>query len=301
VSQERLRCAAASVAAGEDLIGWAVPYDQYVMVERPLPWPSDVTDGFPDSARVKEARDRGLRDARRKVRVLAVQRDRPIDGTTRVVHYRRPRGMSAAYERESFVVPDGAVSTLVIALLDKAVVELEREANPTGRELLVCTHGTVDACCATLGYPLYQKLTKTTRDVRVWRVSHFGYHRFAPTLIEMPGGLWWGRLDDVGLDVLLDRARAVESILPYYCGWGGAAMGAEQVAERAVLLEQGWSWLQTSRRVRRSGDCVVIESKDVRYEATVEPRGQDCVPFSCHELPRSVTQFAVRSLVRVDC
>jgi hypothetical protein len=270
------------------------------MVERPLPWPSDVANVFPDSARVKEARDRAFRGGRRKVRVLAVLRDRPIDGTTRVVHYRRPPGMFAAYERESFVVPDEAVSTLVIALLDRATIDREREANPPGRELLVCTHGSVDACCATLGYPLYHKLTKSSGDGRVGRVSHFGYHRFAPTLIEMPGGLWWGRLDDVGLDVLLERARAVESILPYYCGWGGAAMGAEQVAERAVLLEQGWSWLQTLRRVRRSGDCVVIQSKDVRYEATVEPRGQECVPFGCDALPRSVTQFAVRSLVRVD-
>jgi hypothetical protein len=199
--------------------------------------------------------------------------------------------------------------TSILTLVDKAVSLLEarndfdtyRSESPPGRDLLVCTHGTVDACCATLGYPLYEKLRNSTGGVRVWRVSHFGHHRFAPTLIEMPAGLWWGRLDDLGVQVLLDRARAVEGILPYYCGWGGAAMGAEQVAERAVLLKEGWSWLQTPRRVRRSGDCVVIEAERVRYEAMVEPQRQTWVLFGCHQEARVVSQYAVRAQVRADC
>ena len=48
---------------------------------------------------------------------------------------------------------------------------------PTGhiRDLLVCTHGTRDRCCATFGYPVYNRLRRTFEQNesgtnRVWRV-----------------------------------------------------------------------------------------------------------------------------------
>lgn len=58
------------------------------------------------------------------------------------------------------------------------------------RDILVGTHGTIDVACAKFGYPLYRHLRDTYADegLRVWRVSHFGGHVFAPTLMDMPTG-----------------------------------------------------------------------------------------------------------------
>ena len=33
-------------------------------------------------------------------------------------------------------------------------------------------------------------------NLRVWQSAHFGGHRFAPTLIDLPIGHLWGHLDE---------------------------------------------------------------------------------------------------------
>jgi uncharacterized tellurite resistance protein B-like protein len=63
----------------------------------------------------------------------------------------------------------------------------ERLASPL---LLVCTHGSRDRCCGSLGVPLAQGLKG-----EVWQVSHLGGHRFAPTLWELPSWKVYGRVD----------------------------------------------------------------------------------------------------------
>ena len=57
--------------------------------------------------------------------------------------------------------------------------------------LLVCTHGSRDACCGSLGVRLAQILRS---GHEVWEVSHLGGHRFAPTLWHLPSWRLYGRL-----------------------------------------------------------------------------------------------------------
>lgn len=62
----------------------------------------------------------------------------------------------------------------------------------------VCTHGARDACCALLGRSVYEELlasVPTDERASVWEVSHIGGHRFAPTVLSLPGGSVHGRLD----------------------------------------------------------------------------------------------------------
>ena len=58
---------------------------------------------------------------------------------------------------------------------------------------LVCTNGSRDRCCATLGVPVYLTMAAYAGD-QVWQTTHTGGHRFAATMIVLPHGLYYGRL-----------------------------------------------------------------------------------------------------------
>lgn len=60
--------------------------------------------------------------------------------------------------------------------------------------VLVCTHGTRDACCAVRGRPIVATLARVLPD-EVWECTHLGGHRFAGTLLSLPDGTCLGRLD----------------------------------------------------------------------------------------------------------
>jgi len=104
-----------------------------------------------------------------------------------------------------------------------------------GQHLLVCTNGTRDVCCATLGRPVALGAA-TARPARVWEVTHTSGHRFAPTAVLLPAGTLHGRLDVASAVALLDAAGRSETVLAGSRGrttWSAPG----QVAELAVRTE----------------------------------------------------------------
>jgi len=244
-------CAAVSLRAGEDPIGTASGAPLTLLIEHPLPWPRDPlthTTRFPGlPSALAEAVRAGLR-----VRALAVTpREDTPRGMTRVLAFRQPTGEWATLHKQEFLVPDAQVTALTEALLHGT------SAAPAGaheldgahvRELLVCTHGNVDAACGKLGYALYRELERvpTQQPARAWRVSHVGGHRFAPTLLDLPTGRMWAHLDPLALARLLRQVGPVTDLHRHQRGWIGAdAWG--QMAERAVFERVGWTWLAHTR------------------------------------------------------
>jgi len=65
------------------------------------------------------------------------------------------------------------------------------EAGPVA---LVCCHGKRDRCCAKYGRAFYDELHEVAGD-RAWQTTHLGGHRFAPTLVMLPEGISYGRLE----------------------------------------------------------------------------------------------------------
>ena len=64
-----------------------------------------------------------------------------------------------------------------------------------GRALiLVCAHGVHDACCAIRGRPVAAALAEHFPG-QVWECSHVGGDRFAPNVVLLPDGFYYGNLD----------------------------------------------------------------------------------------------------------
>jgi len=92
------------------------------------------------------------------------------------------------------------------------------------KHVLVCTHGSHDRCCGTFGYPIYKKILDTIKenqlDLNVWRVSHFGGHRFAPTLNIFPDCRYYGHVQSEDVQPLLNHITQGTVYTKRYRGTG---------------------------------------------------------------------------------
>ncbi|PSB62676.1 sucrase ferredoxin, partial [filamentous cyanobacterium CCP1] len=153
--------------------------------------------------------------------------------------------------------------------------------------------------------------------LRVWRCSHFGGHNFAPTLVDLPTGQYWGHLDSEILDTLVRRQGDVSTIYNYYRGWSGLQR-FEQMVEREIWMERGWDWLHY-RKVGRTiaidnthedewdADWATIQidfqspNQEItgRYEARVETSGSVLTQYrsGSNEKLDPVKQYRVTSLM----
>lgn len=59
----------------------------------------------------------------------------------------------------------------------------------------VCTHARHDQCCAVRGRHVVAELAARFPD-ETWECSHLGGDRFAGTMVLLPHGLYYGRVDD---------------------------------------------------------------------------------------------------------
>ncbi|WP_326884634.1 sucrase ferredoxin [Actinocrinis sp.] len=69
-----------------------------------------------------------------------------------------------------------------------------RFGTPAAPTLLVCTHGRREVCCAAYGRPVARALAERFGDA-VWETTHVGGDRFAASLVALPSGAYFGRLD----------------------------------------------------------------------------------------------------------
>jgi hypothetical protein len=260
---EAERCATHTERIDLDPGGTALWVDELIVVDVPLPWPKPVwaKGGFTAIPElVMEAGDRG-----RRVRVLAAV---PLDdGITRVVtHELRNR---SRFERTEHHLGPASPPDLVATLLNEGLdvdpgTVVSREPR---RELLLCTQGSHDLCCGSLGTSLLGELETESGgrdlDVTIRRVSHTGGHRMAPTGLTLPDGRMWGRVDTDEMIAILARSVTPSSVAHRSRGWLGAAAGVEQIAERAVFAEvDDWNFDAGPRAtevVATSGDLALVE------------------------------------------
>ena len=133
----------------------------------------------------------------------------------------------------------------------------------TEPQLLVCTNGKRDVCCALQGVALLRALAAEL-GTAVWETTHLGGHRFAPTLLTVPDGVNYGRINpqDVPqfLTHLQNKTLWLEKLRGRVC-----YAPAEQVAEQFLRQKSGDLHLDGYQHVRTQ--AVAAEAWRVQFQA----------------------------------
>lgn len=260
-------CSLVSRGNGECPTGSASRYERLLLLELPRPWPNKVLQapqlypGVRDTLTALERTGKGIS-------VLTIEPD-PVysrSGFVRTLLFTRPEGPFADFGRLEHLVPQTEVGAFLGALLlagDVSAFAAYRQNVPL-RDLLVCTHEARDVCCGRFGEAAFGalRMAHPRPGVRVWRTSHIGGHKFAPTLIDLPSGHFWGHLEPHAYPGILDGTLELGELKRFYRGWSGLGK-REQIAERAAFEREGWSWTGA----KKSGRVVATSSE--RDEVTV--------------------------------
>jgi hypothetical protein len=244
-------CSLVSEASGEDLIGSAWSTSRYIMIELPLPWAYEtlgsrhVPPGLKDVIYGLYAK--GISWG---FLAMAPDPDYSIPGMTRILEHDLIEGATTGYRVREFLVPSEAVVSFMTRYANDPrasdVVAYQRSRDEDARDIFVCTHGAIDACCAKFGYPAYRELKNlaiaSETNTRVWRCTHFGGHRFAATMLEMPSGRYWGRMKPRYFSGLISRDVPTSEMRACYRGWATLPHTLQQVAEGEAFVRGGWEW-----------------------------------------------------------
>ena len=239
-------CSVDSTNSGESPIGSAWHTPTLLVAELPLPWPADTLTGRNMPAGLNElvyaryeshGRDWGLVGC-------APDNDYSVPGFYRVMKCTIAPGSLGRFQRRTFLVPHAKMTEAIAGIFDDDILTGVEEIEDPTRDILLCTHGAVDSCCAKFGYPLYALMRKMAdnpgSNVRVWRSTHFGGHRFAPTFLDLPSGRYWGRITPQDASALMHQTRPAADFSHLYRGSATLPLTVPQVVEGLLLSEIGW-------------------------------------------------------------
>jgi len=265
-------CNVMAIEKGLDPVGYAGDFEDLLVIEIPLPWkssmyskagtlPQEILDLF-------EVWLKNYREGKgypHRILMVAPDTDYSRPDQRRVMYYTRQPGGFAQFDKTEYAVPIEQMGMLSWALFEAkdSLTEFERYRTPEAdsvRDLMVCTHGTVDVACAKFGYPLFKHLrSKYASDsLRVWRVSHFGGHVFAPTLMDMPIGHYWAYVEEEQAAQIIQRSGDASQLRGHYRGWAGLESNFLQAAEREMWQCEGWDWFAYPK----SGQVITQDDSD---------------------------------------
>ena len=260
LASESVRCVDFAIANTVDPGGSALAPDVVVLVEVDEPWPKPVGK---HEAMVELVR--ACQEWPENVRLLAAvpQSDDPL----RVIAFRPAAGGATRSERPMCADPVGALQEVLddtspaTAFVGEGITSM-----------LVCTQGSHDVCCGIDG-AAFADWAEQNLDVEVFRVSHTGGHRFAPTAMTLPDGRMWAYLDPASATEIIDTRSDAGNVANRCRGWWGAPTGPAQVGERAVFAAKGFSLDSQQRSVMVEdgvdASTVRVVVDDATYEVTV--------------------------------
>ncbi|TAG98272.1 MAG: sucrase ferredoxin [Oscillatoriales cyanobacterium] len=244
---DKFFCADAAKRAQEDIIGTASNYQTYVLIECYLPWESEALNSKQIPQNLKDLVEE-VEQSKQKVRFLLINNDRTKCANQRkvLIYDKKNQELFGGYEKHEFNVDSiDLVAQIVNSYLTGEIPDCET-LNKLSRDILVCTHGSHDMCCARYGNPFYAEAVALASeleldDVRIWKSSHIGGHRMAPTAIDLTDGRYYGNLDRTSFKSVLTRTGDLECLNKVYRGWG-ILSSPIQVLERELIMLYGWDW-----------------------------------------------------------
>lgn len=230
-------CATVARSLGETPEGTATPMRSWMLIEHPGAWSKDVADRLLRDA-LPQPRLRELGELRRRhgLRPLLVRRPGYRSGPPRTRTVLLGSGEPGRRWLERLELTD----LRELADLDLAAVADGRGGlgEPvTGSVFGVCTHGSKDMCCATLGRPVARALDEAAPG-RVWETTHLGGDRFAGNVLVLPDGFLYGHVTEASAPRVAAAADAGQVLPDLLRGRTSVGMRA-QVAEIAVRRVTG--------------------------------------------------------------
>jgi hypothetical protein len=276
---ESVRC---SDVIGEPLPGSAKQQRIYVILEWAHGWSRDILDGgvFGED--------------------LTAQLKAKLGDEAGLQLIRRPGPDGRSIDRHHLYLVFAEQATMELLMVDGPEAILDLDLSGPGRNgaepvdeplVLVCTHGKRDVCCALKGRPLAAALAERHPGNIVWETSHTKGHRFAPSLLLMPWGYSYGRLNEEAGDELVQAALRGEYFYPGNRGRGIHGPGG-QVAELAVArqLHAGPAPLFFGNLTvldETEDDVLVVHADGRSWHVTLEDREVENVLSSCGDEPKA--------------
>ncbi|MFK0118910.1 sucrase ferredoxin [Streptomyces sp. NPDC090994] len=285
------RCSTVSQDLDEPVSGTAATARTWLLLEQPGPWGAKALT----SSHLDPALGRALEKATRGtgVRIALIRRpgrhaDPGASAERRV--YTAHTAPGNTWLRAATVADPARLLDLDFAALgrgDHRGFDTVLQGGPhTGDPLvLVCTNGKRDRCCALLGRPLAAELAAAGTE-GVWEVTHLGGHRFSPTVLVLPYGYAYGRVDARAVGEVLRGVRERRIVLAG-CRGSSAWERPGQAAELAVRAAVGEYAAETLSVVRTDGAApgwqVTVAHADGRHwrvtvaqGASLPPRPESC-------------------------
>lgn len=309
-------CAEESCQAKEDPIGCALHRRYYVLVEFPPPWSSNPLDSKSLPSKLQALKD-AVDEVSISLRLVFIYNRHLYEiGRTRLIIFQETTADFPSYHKQEFLLSD---INEVVPILEKCIrgENLETEDTNT-RDILICTHGSHDKCCAKYGNPFYRQAIETLADlslpnIRIWQSSHFGGHRFAPTMIDLPEGRYYGRLDKLSFAAILTRNGDIYCLKNVYRGLGTLPWQV-QTLERELIFKYGWNWFnyQVRGHVIKQNEDETFNQIEINFKKpdgemgiyranVIEDKSKNLIfRGECdNDVPSNFPQFIVTNIVKL--
>jgi hypothetical protein len=281
-------CTQASTALAEPTAATAATARTWLLIEQPGPWGAKALKSSHLDPAVGRALDR-LADGT-GVRVALIRRPGRYVDLHRPAHRQMFLAHTSPHDpwiRTAALADPAELTALDFAALGSGVhggFGAVYEGPPLA---FVCTNGRRYRCCAVYGRPLAAELAASGGGDRgVWEVTHLGGHRFAPTLLVLPHGYAYGRVDGQNAKDVLEAARYGRVVARGCRGrstWDRPGQAAELAVRELTGEEQANALDVTGSTPTATGWTVTVAHRDgrawhvtVTQTASPPPRPESC-------------------------
>ncbi|WP_053760760.1 sucrase ferredoxin [Streptomyces sp. AS58] len=285
-------CATVSRDLGEPISGTAATARTWLLLEQPGPWGARALT----QSHLDPALGRALEAAAENtgVRIALIRRaGRHADSGTPSLRqvYAAHTAPGNTWLRSATTTDPQRLLDLDFTALgagDHRTFDAALRGHPhTGDPLaLVCTNGKRDRCCALLGRPLAAELAASGVG-GIWEVTHLGGHRFSPTVLVLPYGYAYGRVEARTVKEILHgvtEGRIVVEGCRGSSAWERPGQAAELAVRAAAgeLAADALSVVRTENAVRTDGAAarweVTVAHTDGRHWRVVVAQGASLPP-----------------------
>jgi len=279
IDRSKLHCSVTSQAASEPLYGTAPRTDFWILVEYNRPPGAKALQESTLPENIKAYLTESASALPNSKVLLIKQQPAQSEGPIRLFLGRSSDQSPTLYRFELDSYED-ILSVPIISVLTSFSEEGEYTGIPS--MYLVCTNGKRDICCARWGIPVYNTIQQVP-GMHVWQTSHVGGHRFAPNVISLPYGIYYGRVTTEDIHETITTDQNEELDLKHYRGRAGYPAPA-QAAEYFLRQESdqleinSYSMISINEgeantwdvvfRAQQSGDLhtVIVETYTAEYK-----------------------------------